>query len=197
VHGFASNARAAAEWTNLEDSLERRWTDHATMIERYEAFCELDGAARAALLSWAIARTLHASPSGSKPALFLDHLGRKLDIDVTGWWRPTAQNYFDRISKPAILDLLGQVGSTELRQRYASSRKHDLASSAENLFSGEAIVEADIRARLMQWLPDAMRFSAPPGEDAMIAGEVPQTDQGNDDLQSDGDGDVPSMDDAA
>ena len=115
-------------------------------------------------------------PAGERSALLIDHLGTKLDIDVAQWWRPTARRYFDRVAKPTILDHFHEVGGAELRSRYSGLKKHDLALSAEKLFGGQIIVEADIKDRAMQWLPDAMRFG--PLEDLAPPESEPQSPNG-------------------
>ena len=159
VHGFESGTLAAEEWAKLDAALERGWIDNDDVCDRYDAFCALADEARAAWLGWSIARTIQAVPAGKTGSAFIDHLGRKLGIDVAAWWRPSARNYFDRITKPAILSLFETVGGVELRQRYNVSKKHDLATSAEKLFAGQIIVEADVKERAFAWLPDAMRFA--------------------------------------
>jgi ParB family chromosome partitioning protein len=184
AHGFVSVAPAAEAWARLDDGLDRSWLNHEDVADRYDAFCALDETARAAWLGWAIARTLHAVPAGKTGSAMLDHLGNKLEIDVAAWWRPTARNYFDRISKPAILALFDEIGGPELRSRYSAARKHDLAASAESLFAGELIVEADIKARAVAWLPDAMRLGVPEALDAP------------DDTLGEGDGTAPPEADA-
>jgi ParB family chromosome partitioning protein len=162
VHGFESGTLAVEEWAKLDAALDRGWIDHEHVGDRYDAFCALADEARAAWLGWAVARTIHAVPAGKTGSAFLDHLGRKLGIDVAAWWRPSAKNYFDRITRPAILTLFEMVGGAELRQRYNASKKHDLAASAEKLFAGQIIVEADVKERALAWLPDAMRFEPVP-----------------------------------
>jgi ParB family chromosome partitioning protein len=162
VHGFESGTLAAEEWAKLDAALERGWIDHEDVCDRYDAFCALADEARAAWLGWAISRTIHAVPAGKTGSTFIDHLGRKLGIDVAAWWRPSARNYFDRITRPAILTLFETVGGAELRQRYSASKKHDLAASAEKLFAGQIIIEADVKERALAWLPDAMRFESVP-----------------------------------
>src|SRR3546814_9776828 len=96
---------------------------------------------------------------------FVDHLGRKLEIDVAAWWRPTAKNYFKRLTKSSIIDLFQKIGGSELSQRYGASKKDLLASSAEQLFAGNIILEADVKEKALAWLPDAMRFEHPVTED--------------------------------
>ncbi len=169
VANFESGTLAAEEWAKLDSALDRSWIDHDDVRDRYDAFCALSDEARAAWLGWAIARTFDAVPAGRTGSAFVDHLGAKLGIDVAAWWRPTAKNYFDRITKPAILTLFETVGSAELRHRYGASKKHDLAASAEKLFAGDILVEAEIKERAISWLPDAMRFEPVDAEtDAMI-----------------------------
>lgn len=169
VSGFESGTLAAEEWAKLDGALDRGWIDHEDVRDRYDAFCALSDDARASWLGWAIARTFDAVPAGKTGSAFIDHLGSKLAIDVAAWWRPTAKNYFDRITKPAILSLFETVGSAELRHRYGASKKYDLAASAEKLFAGDFLVEAEIKERAISWLPDAMRFEPLDAEaDAMI-----------------------------
>src|SRR3546814_13837493 len=48
--------------------------------------------------------------------------------------------------------------------RYGASKKDLLASSAEQLFAGNIIVEADVKEKALAWLPDAMRFEHPVAE---------------------------------
>jgi ParB family chromosome partitioning protein len=169
VHGFASETSAAQAWTKLEEALDRGWTGYPTIEERYDAFCSLEGEARAAWLGWAIARTITAVPDGQSGSGFLDHLGGKLAIDVAAWWRPTARNFFDRLTKPGILDLFHEIGGLELKNRYAGSRKFDLAHAAEKLFAGDVIAGADVKARALAWLPEPMRF---PLEEAALPEEA-------------------------
>lgn len=160
VGGFESGTPAAEAWAKLDAELDRSWVNHKEMEARYDAFCALDDVARAAWLGWAIARTLHAVPEGASGSSFLNHLGAKLKIDVAAWWRPTARNFFDRITKPGILKLFAAIGGIELSSRYAASRKFDLAASAEKLFAGQVIVESEVKDRALAWLPGPMRFVA-------------------------------------
>lgn len=172
VHGFESGSAAAEAWARLDEGLNRSWVTHKEVEDRYDAFCGLDDAERAAWLGWAVARTLHAVPDGMTGSSFLNHLGRKLGIDVAAWWRPTARNFFDRITKPAILKLFEAIGGAELKSRYAASRKFDLAASAEKLFAGQVIVESDIKERALAWLPAVMRFGPEETTDSVVAEEM-------------------------
>jgi len=181
VHEFSSGMPAAESWSKLCDALDRSWIGHDDAWQRYDAFCALDDATRAAWLGWAIARTLQAVPADSRADQFLNHIGRKLGIDVAAWWRPTARNFFDRISKPAILALLETIGGGDLKSRYATSRKCDLAASAEKLFAGQIIVEAEIKQAALAWLPDPMRVDLAATEQADDVHESPEASESDDD----------------
>jgi ParB family chromosome partitioning protein len=160
VAGFESDTPAAKAWGELDQALDRSWLEFREIRERYDGFCALDAAARAAWLGWAVARTLHAVPDGQTGSGFLSHLGAKIGIDAAAWWRPTARNFFDRVTKPAILSLFEAVGGAALKSRYAAARKFDLAVSAEKLFAGEVIADADVMERALAWVPAAMRFES-------------------------------------
>lgn len=201
VIGFESGTLAAEEWAKLETGLDRSWLDpDAGVISRYDAFCALDEDARAAWLGWAIARTIHAVPANCTGSTFIDHLGQKLDIDVAAWWRPTAKNYFKRLTKGSIIHLFEEIGGSELSQRYGASKKDLLASSAEQLFAGNIIVEADIKEQAITWLPDAMRFEhsavEPSNDDGETTAENP-ADTLADDEQAYDEQDADTDDDAS
>lgn len=160
--GFQSGTQAAEEWGKIDDALDRSWTEASDACARYDAFCALPDEVRAAWLAWAIARTLHAVVAGRDGEDFIDHLGTKLEIDVAAWWRPTANNYFDRLSsKAAILGHLEEIGGKELSSRYGASKKHELATSAEKIFAGSVPIEAQLREAALAWVPDVMRFTQP------------------------------------
>lgn len=199
VIGFESGTTAAEEWAKLEAGLDRSWIDpDAGVTGRYDAFCALGEEARAAWLGWAIARTIHAVPAKTTGSDFVDHLGRKLEIDVAAWWRPTAKNYFKRLTKTTILDLFAEIGGSELGQRYGASKKDLLASSAEQLFAGNIIVEADVKEKALAWLPDAMRFEHPVTSPSSDDADMEPADAAgmtvDDDPVGDGDEDEPVAD---
>ncbi|MET3436021.1 ParB/RepB/Spo0J family partition protein [Sphingomonas sp. 1185] len=158
---FDSGSAAAAEWEKFDAALDRSWAKHERVEDRYDAFCTLPDGLRAAWLGWCVARTLHAVPHAQPGAALIDRVGQKLDIDVAAWWRPTAINFFDKLTVRAMLSILEDLGGSEFRARYGASKKHDLAASAERIFAGDTIVEADVKARALAWVPDAMRFGAP------------------------------------
>lgn len=87
-----------------------------------------------------------------------NRLATLLEVDPAIWWRPTSENYFDRISKGSILALLNEVGGPAVMARHATLKKGEISSSCQKLFAGESIVEPEVKAAALAWVPDAMRF---------------------------------------
>lgn len=163
IVGFeAKDAPATAALAEFRTGLDESWRSGDDAAARFDAFRLLSDEDRAAWLGFVIARTLEASlnMAGERRIAFQDHLGSLIGIDTAQWWRPTAANYFDRVSKQVILDALADVGGTELSARFASVKKADLAASAERVFAGTYITEAEIRERALAWVPDVMRFAS-------------------------------------
>jgi ParB family chromosome partitioning protein len=80
-------------------------------------------------------------------SLHADRLAAALRLDMTAWFRPTAANYFSRISKPGILAALQEVkGATA--PAWAKAKKSELAAIAER-----EVVCSD-------WLPAALKRPA-------------------------------------
>lgn len=168
IVGFeAKDAPASAALADLKAGLDESWRAGEDVSARFDRFRALSDEARAAWLGFVVARTLEASlnMAGGRRIAFQDHLGSLIGIDTAQWWRPTAANYFDRVPKQMILEALADVGGTELSSRFASVKKADLAASAERVFAGTYITEAEVRERALAWVPEVMRFASTlPGE---------------------------------
>jgi ParB family transcriptional regulator, chromosome partitioning protein len=159
----AKDAPASAALAELKSGLDEGWRAGEDVSARFDLFRGLSDEARAGWLGFVVARTLEASlnMTGERRIAFQDHLGHLIGIDMAQWWRPTAANYFDRVSKQVILDALADVGGTELSSRFSSVKKGDLATSAERVFAGTYITDAEVRERALAWVPDVMRFGDP------------------------------------
>mgnify|MGYP004192730581 CR=1 FL=1 len=155
-----AGARLEGILAEAEDALDKTWQGEKDVAKRFLAFRELDDDAKAAWLSYVVAISLEAK-KGYQSEYHPIHavLGSILDIDVAAMWRPTSPNFFDRINKTACLAALTDVGGSELAARYAASKKADLSSTCEKLFSGDAIVEESVKESAMSWLPEAMKFT--------------------------------------
>ena len=164
IIGFeAKDAPASSGLAEFRSSLDESWRAGDDAISRFDLFRALPDDSRAAWLGYVVARSLEASlnMAGERQLPFQDHLGSLIGIDMAQWWRPTAANYFDRVSKQVILDALTDVGGLELSSRFASVKKGDLAMSAERVFAGTYITEVEVREKALAWVPEVMCFACP------------------------------------
>ncbi|GGD82286.1 ParB/RepB/Spo0J family partition protein [Croceicoccus mobilis] len=162
VNGDIPTSSAEAIIAQAYDDLDKGWTEHRDLVERFNAFRALGDDAKATWLAYVVAISLEAK-KGYQSEYQPIHavLGNLLDIDVASMWRPTSENFFDRIPKGACLAALTEVGGSELAARYSASKKADLSMTCEKLFSGDAIVEEEVKERAVTWLPKAMTFDLP------------------------------------
>ena len=154
-------------------SLDESWKAAGSDVERFAAFRKLDDEARSQWLGFVVSRTLVASLNieGDRKVPLHDYLGQTIGIDMASWWRPTAANYFDRVPKAKTLEGMHDVGGMELSNRYGASKKADLAATAERIFTGNFIAEAEVKQRASEWVPPAMQFADP------FAGEIEPDDE--------------------
>ena len=158
--GELSQSTAEGILAEAENALDKAWQEHGCAAQRFIAFRELADEAKAAWLAYAVAISLEAKKGyGSEYHPIHAVIGSMLDIDVAAMWRPTAENFFDRVSKTSCLAALTEVGGSDLAARYAASKKADLAKTCETIFAGKAIVEQDVKEAALAWLPEGMKFT--------------------------------------
>lgn len=177
---------ASSAVTELEQqraSLPNDWASEEDSFASFLAFRSLDDGEKAGWLAYAVSQSLKASlASGTHASTFQSRLGSEIGIDMARHWRPGAENFFDRIKKAQILSILGQF-DPEIALRYAAAKKSELATAAARLCSGDTIIEPEIKAKALAWVPDAMRFDS-------VAGDLIDSGMTVDDRYEDA-GDVP------
>lgn len=153
---------------DMRETLDTSWTEHDRTVDRFTAFSELDDDSKASWLSYCAARSLEASmgaprkpgQSGAEPIDLHDHLASLMAINAASHWRPTAANYFDRVSKQTLLAHINEVGGPTMAASFMGSKKGDLSASCERLFAGETIVAPEVKEAALSWVPAHMRFRA-------------------------------------
>jgi ParB family chromosome partitioning protein len=177
------DTRARDYLAEVREGLDSRWTSSNDKVARFEAFRILDDETKSAWLAWVVASSFEAKDSYTVHQNPLQNrLATILEVDVASWWRPTSENFFDRVSKGTLLSLLDEVGGPALSGRHASQKKTEISASCEKLFAGEAVIEADIKEAALAWVPSAMRFNNVETIAAVDEGE-PEA-EGDDDLAS-------------
>ena len=157
--GELPQSSAEAILAEAAEKLDRNWQEPADAAQRFVAFRELEDEAKAAWLAYAVAISLEAKKGyGSEYHPIHAVMGTMLDIDVAQMWRPTAENFFDRVSKTSCLAALTEVGGADLAARYAASKKAELSKTCEAIFAGKAIIEQEVKDAALAWLPEGMKF---------------------------------------
>ncbi|QOT74555.1 ParB N-terminal domain-containing protein (plasmid) [Sphingobium fuliginis] len=156
-------SRARDYLVEAMDGLDAGWAGHPCVVDRFEAFRALSDDSKVAWLAYLTAVSLVAR-TGQNP--LHNRLATILDVNCALWWRPTAENYFDRISKGSTLALLNDVGGPAIMARHATLKKGELSGSCEKLFAGASIVEPEVKEAALAWVPDAMRFLDKPSGSA-------------------------------
>lgn len=145
----------------LLKALPLEWMNHKNELERYEAFCGLSIEDKQRLFAACIARALSPQLAGeaSKSHLF-DAVGKRLGVDVAAHWRPTKDNYFDRVTKKQALACAAQVLGEEWAKKHANQKKEDVVLPLDAAFlkpdSNQHTPEQ--QEQLKAWLPEGMAF---------------------------------------
>ena len=82
-------------------------------------------------------------------------LAQAVSLDMRAWWQPTAEGYFNHVSKAVILDAVQQFAPSHVT-RLAKLKKADIASEAERLADGTGWMPAVFKAE-----DEAAQASAP------------------------------------
>lgn len=76
-----------------------------------------------------------------------DMLASALSLDMTRYWLPTVQSYFNSVTKAHILDAVREGVSEEAAQRLAGMKKEPMAKAAEKLLKGSGWLPAILRKK--------------------------------------------------
>jgi len=134
--------------------------------ESFAALAALPAAAKQALFAWCVAQCLKPQLSfedGADPVL--EAVGARFGIDVAAAWRPTAANYWSRVTRAHGLDAGAAVLGNGWRRRHDGLRKPALAAALEAVFAGAAPDPA-ARARAAAWLPPGLAYDGPAAAEA-------------------------------
>lgn len=145
-------AREGLDLSFLDDSLPGG--------EQFRRFRVLDADAKAAILASAVAVTvlpLKVARAGGRDT-FADALAGEAAPRVRDCWRPTAGNYFSRISKAGVLAHLRELGLEAEADEQAPMKKASVAAYMDQLFAEPfATLTAEQRAAVESWAPAPMR----------------------------------------
>jgi ParB family transcriptional regulator, chromosome partitioning protein len=87
------------------------------------------------LLAVCVAATVNAVTPRATQAAPGAELAQAVGLDMAAWWRPTAESYFQHVSKAVVLDAVARF-APQHATRLSKLKKADIASEAERLVEG-------------------------------------------------------------
>jgi ParB family transcriptional regulator, chromosome partitioning protein len=101
------------------------------------------------LLAFCTARAVNAVRMNKDRAdgprlIHADRLAAALELDMTAWFTPSADNYFSKISRAGILDALSEAKG-DIAPAWSKAKKSDLAAIAERQLAGTGWLPALLR----------------------------------------------------
>lgn len=126
------------EWTAIEDA-----------GERFAAFRKLNKKAKDKLVAYCTVQTLNIGVRGNSEEQ--DALIEQLDVDFAGYWRPTKDNYFGRLTKGQLFEQFGPVFSKEWLDWSDDMKKGAIVEGLEERFNQTPESKDDVRCT---WIPE-------------------------------------------
>lgn len=117
------------------------------------------------LLAVCVASTVDVVTPRATPHQPGPELARAVGLDMATWWKPTADGYFQHVSKAVILDAVGEYAPQNVT-RLAKLKKADIASEAARLTDGTGWMPAIFKAEGPQQAVKESAQKAGPEQDA-------------------------------
>ncbi|PWC85676.1 hypothetical protein TSO5_26160 [Azospirillum sp. TSO5] len=152
----------------------------------FQTIHSLSDADKDAVLAVLFAQTISVSLSehGGKRDDVVEHIGTEIGCDPARTWRPTAPEFWSRVSKGFVLDEVAVVGKGV--QTLAPAKKAQMVSTLDRWFgspdaimlselgpvaaAADAPIPQDMVAGIQQWLPPGMAFAAAEEEGSLVTG---------------------------
>ena len=152
----SANERRAAVYKTFDLS----WLNEDTAFER---FCALPLKEKQRLFAYCVAQGLYGQLALTEQAdPVLETIGVRLGIDLADDWRPTADNFWGRITKAHALSLSSEVLGAQWALSHSKDKKSVLSPKLEQIFSGEtsAGLPGPVQEAARCWVPDFMAYTS-------------------------------------
>ena len=172
---------AAAMMEATKAQLPLGFLSHRDDAEGFAEMCALPKADKDAIFAYCIAATLKPQLSGSGGVF--EAIGTRMGVDLASFWRPTAENYWDRVRKDTIAEIATEVVGDDWGRLRRDEKKGVAAKAMDALFSeGRAVGQkAEVIEAAKAWLPEGMAFeTSPDAEQPSREAEPTETDQPSD-----------------
>ncbi|MBL3558782.1 MULTISPECIES: ParB/RepB/Spo0J family partition protein [Marinobacter] len=134
---------AAAEIRKHRDALELNWLAQEGDLEQFKTFQKLSRASKLNILAHCSAQTLRCATNEVE-----QYVAEQIKFDLSKHWQPTKANYFNRIRKGKLIEILKDLKGDEFALSQADAKKGDLATILDELDETKG------------WLPDSLTKAA-------------------------------------
>jgi ParB family chromosome partitioning protein len=135
-------------------ALEKRnakWHERFPEVDALWAWIEaLNRRDKLELLAYCTAVTLDATQRRHNGRAHKDgseRIAKALDFDMSVWWQPTREGFFERLTKAEIVEAVSEARSSEIAASLDGLKKAEMAARAEALLAGT------------RWVPQVFRAS--------------------------------------
>lgn len=132
--------KAAEKIQKTRDGLNLVWINEETEADMFRAFQSLTMPDKLAIHAFCVAQSLRSSNS-----VIAELVKEQINFDLSALWQPTKENYFKRVKREKLLDILVELKGTDLAAGMANAKKRDLAELLDGLEESKG------------WLPPQMR----------------------------------------
>lgn len=149
-----SESPAMAELSKLTNDWLERLPEQPENLFTWVIAADME--TKLSLLAYCTARTLNViePPQGHLPgasARQASELAGAIGLDMTKWWTPTQESYFNRVTREQIAKAVAEAVSKRAAQKLSKAKtKKAMAEQAEQLIAGKP------------WLPGPLRPASPP-----------------------------------
>ena len=162
---------AMAVIAEAKAQLEIDWMTKGTVADRLEAFLKLPAKAVKAIEAYCVASMVRSMPFCLPEDTYrrkdqdtaIKAAARAAGADVRRSFTPTGANLLGRLTKPQLMDIVGEILGEDRRAEFTGHAKVALVADVEKFFDGRADLDPEQKARADAWMPADLSFetSAP------------------------------------
>ena len=138
------------------NALEKTWLDPDEIEDQFVLFRTLTPAQKQDWINWAVTSSINVTLDpvvGNVRPTSIDPMIPELGIDWPGIWRPD-DDYFSRLTKPNILEMMRPVLGDEWVDTHTSDKKGVLVKIVSDIVTGKAkSLTAEQQAAVSEWSP--------------------------------------------
>ena len=133
------------------------WLAKKSDAKCFDAYCALKPKEKDAITAFCAAQSLHGQLiDGSNP--IIEAGLARCTIDWAKHWRPTAENFFSRITKPELLEIGTELAGEDWASSRGNLKKVELAERVAELINGKGCaLTKDQQAACAKWLPKGFK----------------------------------------